>query len=323
MLGLEHYGVIAIIMMTMLAVGYGMSTQYNNDVRTAGSFMILGGIIAGLVIAGGVAYELQKRLREWNLDRRLDELEIKERELKVKKREKEFRKKAGVEEYINSQDERHEKNSDFGAPVSENTREAQNKTSQSPQSTINKPQKEESEEELILKTGRPVSKNLYETGEPLSEKMEKKDEPDFTEKDPSSIRKDDFVEKENVVHSTEKTPSEEEYRIKIMEDKYLKYLWTLYQTPGHIFPYENRLIKEAQGNTHNRSRAYDAFKTLEQYGLIKFIQKTKFDGKVDRTSKGVELTPIGLALMEKAEKESVTTWNDFLEKYKLEPKSKK
>lgn len=293
MLELEHYAVIAIFMMTMLTMGYGLSNEKYEERRTAGSFMTLGGIIAGLVIAGGVSYELQKRIRKWNLDRRLDELEIKEKELEVKKREKEFRKKAEVNEHINSQDERHEKNSDFGTPVSENTREAQNKKSQPPQSTDNIPQKEESEEGPTLKTGMPVPENL------------------------DKMRKAEQQTERNVCVT----------RMEL--DKILKCLLALYKNPDHYF--ENistatRIIcnlEEGKRSGSAEQSVSASMKELKHYGLVDITTKKEYDGMKKQKINEYRIADFGIKMIDKAIGDDVSNWSDFVEKYKIELRDKK
>jgi len=310
----EFYAIVGGIMVTCFVVGGAMiANEYSPpEIRAVGSLMIAGGWVLLLVLVGFGSYEIWKRVREWNIerrseaiDRKLGQLHIKERERELKRREREIREE---EERRRQELRRYEEpNIPPPQPYQPPTKQIipETKKSEPTRSPIQdlKSSTQISEEEPILKTGHLVPDHL--------------------------IKKESIEEEAS--GEPEKIQSIADYILAVQQSPEMLCLLSLFKNPEHR--YENigrttRSIYKIEEGKRSGSREQDVSRAMEElknYGLVEITTKTEYQEpkKKKRTIDVFSVTDLGMELMKHAEEDKVTRWVDFLEKYKPELVKKK
>ncbi|NIP61293.1 MAG: hypothetical protein GWN01_10330 [Nitrosopumilaceae archaeon] len=128
------------------------------------------------------------------------------------------------------------------------------------------------------------------------------------------------TKEETIPYQEDSTYTDKDYQFGISLSKPMICLWLLYKEPSHSFTNKNQLIKaaaeiEKTKTISNRKPYYDSIKLLEKKGMVE-LEKIQYDsGEHYKETGKVLLTKKGLDLIQKARKDKVTSWNQFIEKY--------
>ena len=310
----EHYAVIGGLMMTCFVIGGAMvSNTYSPPELVAfGNYMIAGGWVMLLILAGFGGYAVLQKVREWNIDRRYDTIDRKSEHLELKKRERELKRRE--REYKEEQErkereyrERQRKEQELKKQKEESSEEKNRQTYAPPKTTA------EEKSEPAKSTERDLSpeetfkeKSILETGGDVSENLKKKEQ---------------FPEEQ----STEKQSDNDDYVRHVKMDPVLRGLWYLYISKDGFFLGQTEAARaifemgendEVSGSRRDDVKA--SMKELEHHGLI-----TAIVVKSDQRGKKIieyKITQKGKILMGRAIDEKVKRWIDFVEKYKFEMK---
>jgi hypothetical protein len=269
-----------------------------------GQISIFIGVILLMVLCVGAYFDLRPRFREWNVDRKSDEIYIKKKEREIKQKEEQLkreRRRRKEEERRQKEREEARKRAEERAREERYGQERKSQTSTSPpreetsrraEATGFGSEKQEYKDDAWFGTGTGAPEDLKQKRSEQSETHYSKAEKDQLEKE---------------------SQSEKDYKYQISLDKHLLLLWTLYRTNEHEFDSRNKLIIATKGDINNRTPWYDAIEDLERKDLIKRINERQ------RTGAGLEwgerITDLGLSLIKKARYDQVTRWDDFQKKY--------
>lgn len=309
----EHYAVMGGLMMTCFVIGGAIvSNTYSPPELVAfGNYMIAGGWVMLLILAGFGGYAILQKVREWNIDRRYDTVDRKFEHLELKKRERELKRKEREykEEQERKEREYREQQRKEQELKQKEASEEKNRQSYTQSKTVSeeKPEHEKSSDQYLRPEEIFKEKSILESGGEVSDNLKKKEQ--TSEEQP--------VEKES---------DQEEYVRHVKMDPILRGLWYLYiskdgfflgQTEAARAIFEMEKNEEVSGSRREDVKA--SMKELEHHGLITAtIVKSDFRGK-----KLIEykITEKGRILMGRAIDEKVKRWIDFVEKYKFEMQS--
>lgn len=260
------------------------------------------GVILLIVLTAGAFFDLRPRFREWNFERRSDNLYNKEQEREIRQKEddlKRERRRRKEEERRRAENEKARRRAEEARRAeasarAERTQYKERKTSR------NKPLREE-----VSGFGSEKKEHTegswFGTGDNVPEDLKKKkaEEETYSQADQNELEKE--------------SQSEKDYKYQISLDKHLLLLWTLYRTNEHEFDSRNKLIIETKGDINNRTPWYRAIEDLERKDLIKRINENQRTGKDKEW--GERITDLGLSLIKKARYDQVTKWDDFQKQY--------
>lgn len=299
----SFYITLGVVGLPIVITGFAMSENSSDPgMRTAGSFMILGGIVLLLVLGGGGVFDLYKRFRGWRLEEREENLYYKEKEREVKRQEEELkrqRRQAKEEERRRTENEKARRRAEEERRAQESAR-AERTQYKERKTSRNKPPREE-----VSGFGSEKKEHTegswFGTGDNVPEDLKKKkaEEETYSQADQNELEKE--------------SQSEKDYKYQISLDKHLLLLWTLYRTNEHEFDSRNKLIIETKGDINNRTPWYRAIEDLERKDLIKRINENQRTGKDKEW--GERITDLGLSLIKKARYDQVTKWDDFQKQY--------
>lgn len=309
----EHYAVIGGLMMTCFVIGGAMvSNTYSPPELVAfGNYMIAGGWVMLLILAGFGGYAVLQKVREWNIDRRYDTIDRKSEHLELKKRERELKRRE--REYKEEQErkereyrERQRKEQEL--KKQKEASEEKNRQPYTPSKTAaeEKPEHTKSPAQDLRPEETFKEKSILETGGEVSDTLKKKEQP--PEEQPA-----------------EKESQQEEYVRHVKMDPILRGLWYLYISKEGFFLGQTEaaraIFEMGENEDVSGSRREDvkaSMKELEHHGLI-----TAIVVKSDQRGKKIieyKITQKGKILMGRAIDEKVKRWIDFVEKYKFEMK---
>jgi hypothetical protein len=307
----DFYIILGAIGLIPLIIGGALtfsepSSSTPPPMKAVGGFVLFVGIITYLIIGVRAAFDIKSKIRGWNIDRKSDDLYLREKERELKRREEKYQK-----EKQQRAETRQESRSNSVEPDTRPTQPHQPHKKQPVPETekINtespfqdaKTFEEIFGDEPILKTGGRVS---------------------------SKLKKEQKIETPEIIESGEKESSEEEYIRSIMIDSHLRYLLLLYDTPEGYIVNQSEVIRREEGKSkgedvsgRKRQEMNSKMKDLKHAKLVEIsIVKEDITGK--KTNK-YEITKLGREYLDKLWDEKIKTWTDFMEKYGKELYGKK
>ena len=265
----------------------------------SGSIILLTGIVMLIIMGGGAAFDIYKRVKGWRLEEREDNLYYKEKEREVKQKEEELkrqRRQAKEEERRRAESDKARRRAEEAAREGRTRyREKEASYKKPPKEEVSGfgPEKKEHTEGSWFGTGDKVP-------EDLKKKKSEEQETQYSKADQNELEKE--------------SQSEKDYQYQISLDKHLLLLWTLYKTKEHEFTTRNQLVLAANGGQKgNREPWYAAIDELEKMDLLKRINEKRYAGKEPEWGDGI--TDVGLLLIKKARYDQVNRFDDFKEKY--------
>lgn len=275
-------GFIAVMMgVIMMNAGYGHPKP---EEVLGGQISIIVGILFLCVLAGGAYFDLRPRFREWNLERKSVDMNLKGKEREIEKKKREFEMRYPKENQTKNE--------------SSNTISSQKQTNVTPTQTS---------DALPKQTTKPMEikpdESVLITGGNVPEKLKR--ETDTIEQ----------IKKESPIQKQETEYIDGDYKHAISMDAHMKCLWALSKAPNHSFPNKQKLILDAQGHDGDRSEYYKAINDLIDSGLVHILDKRKYADEI-RTTGRLELTKIGIELSQIARNKKIVQWNNFVETFK-------
>lgn len=282
-------GFLLIAGATAMMSDYGQ--EGNKILHLAAPFMFLATLPFFITIGIGIFYDLRPKFREWNIERKSEEMRLRgeERELEKKKHKMEISK--DTVEYDKNIRQKE-------SPKPSQVQDYQKQTNGTPTQTSDTLPKQ-----TTNPMGTKQDESILTTRGDVPEKLKR--ETDTIEQ----IKKEPHIQKQETEYI------DEDYKRAISMDAHMKCLWALSKAPNHSFPNKQKLILDAQGHDGDRSEYYKAINDLISSGLVHILDKRKYADEKRSTGRP-ELTKIGTELAQIARDKKIVQWNNFVETFK-------
>lgn len=269
--------------------------EYHNATSMGVGVLIM--LVFGSISGVAIFMDLRPMFREWNIERKTEELHMREKEEELKRKEQKFNEKTWTKPEESGEKTNHFDGFDTQSkPHQKQPASEPKKTSTESPFHDRKTSEATFTDEPILKTGSPVADDFKE--------------PSF----------------ESTLEESSEKSSNDEYVRHVKIDPILRSLWFLYNSKEGFFMGQTeaaRVIFDIPENEKvSGSRREDVKASMNELGHSGLITVIRIKGDIRKKKQLFEykITPKGKELMKRAIEENIWRWVDFVEKYKFEIK---